>query len=413
MSPRPLSLFEGHGIEIEAMVVDAETLDVRSLVDEVLRAANGGGGWVEDFDDGPIGWSNELVSHVVEFKTSGPVASLAGLAERFRASMDRFRALLREHGARLMPGGMHPWMDPARETRLWPHEHGPVYRAYDALFDCRRHGWANLQSVHLNLPFADDDEFGRLMAACRLVLPLVPALAASSPVVEGRVTGMLDARLDHYRHNAERVPEMAGAVVPEAIYDPQHYRAEVLGALDRSLGSIGAPEVLRGQEWTNARGVIARFDRMALEIRLIDSQECTPADLAVAAAVTGVVRGLVEERWSSRADQQAYPSDELAKLLWHAAEHGPGAPLEDRGYARLLGLEGKARASLGAAWRQLAETSFAGPPELEPPLQLILSSGTLAERVLASLGPRFGRDDLRRVYGTLCDCLDTGTPFVA
>ena len=54
---------------------------------------------------------------------------------------------------------MHPWMDP-RAASLWPHEYGEVYAAYDRIFDCRRHGWANLQSVHLNLPFADEREFG-------------------------------------------------------------------------------------------------------------------------------------------------------------------------------------------------------------------------------------------------------------
>ena len=36
----------------------------------------------------------------------------------------------------------------------------------------------------LNLPFSSDEEFGRLHAAIRLLLPLLPALAASSPLVE-------------------------------------------------------------------------------------------------------------------------------------------------------------------------------------------------------------------------------------
>ena len=36
-------------------------------------------------------------------------------------------------GARLMPGAMHPWMDPHRETELWPHENTEVYRAFDTV----------------------------------------------------------------------------------------------------------------------------------------------------------------------------------------------------------------------------------------------------------------------------------------
>lgn len=412
MTARPLSLFEGYGIEIEVVVVDAATLSVRPLVDELLRQAAGGGEWVEDFDDGEIGWSNELVTHVVELKTNGPAPSYAGLAESFRASLGRMNAMLeKDWGARLMPTGMHPWMDPRSETRLWPHEHGPVYRAYDALFDCRRHGWANLQSVHLNLPFANEEEFGRLMAAARLVLPLVPALAASSPIVEGRATGWLDNRLLHYRDNAARLRAMTGDVIPEPVYDPEEYREQVLGVLYRELELAGADPVLHAQEWTNARGVIARFDRMALEIRLIDSQECSAADLAVCAAVSGVVRALVEERWSAFAEQARFPTAELAGLLAAAMREGPHAALANSAYAGLLGAADPVPASLGGLWRQLAEGAFDGPAELEAPLQLILGGGTLAERILRALGPDFGHEELRSVYLRLCDCLAAGSSF--
>lgn len=411
MTERPLSLFEGYGIEIEHVVVDAESLDVKPVVDELLRAAAGGEEWVEDFDDGPIGWSNELVAHVVELKTNGPAPSLEGVAEAFRASVHRMNAHLAEGwGARLLPSGMHPWMDPARETRLWPHEHGPVYAEYDRLFDCRRHGWANLQSVHLNLPFADDREFGALLAACRLMLPLVPALAASSPVAEGRATGLLDTRLDVYRSNAQRVPSMAGDVIPEAIFDPDEYRETIFGAIDRELEAAGASEALLGQPFTNARGVIARFDRMALEVRLIDAQECARADLAIAAAVTGVVRALVEERHASQAAQRAADGAMLSALLHEGTRRGPAAELP-ASYRELLGLPPGAR-TLGDAWRGLVETTFAGPAELEPALEVVLREGTLAERILAALGRGFDRPRLREVYNELCECLADGRSFL-
>jgi len=47
-------------------------------------------------------------------------------------------------------------MDPNREMVIWPHDYSVVYEAFNRIFDCRGHGWANLQAVHLNLPFADD-----------------------------------------------------------------------------------------------------------------------------------------------------------------------------------------------------------------------------------------------------------------
>ena len=79
-----------------------------------------------------------------------------------------------------------------------------IYQTYDRIFGCKAHGWANLQSMHLNLPFADDAEFARLHAAIRLVLPIIPALAASSPIADGRPTGFMDIRMEAYRtHSGE------------------------------------------------------------------------------------------------------------------------------------------------------------------------------------------------------------------
>jgi len=411
VTAKTLSLFEGYGIEIESTVVDAETLEVRPIVDELLREASGGDAWIEDLEDGAIGWSNELVSHVIELKTNGPASSYAGLAEHFRASTGRLNSLLKKGwNARLMPSGMHPWMDPKSETRIWPHESSPVYHAYDRLFDCRRHGWANVQSVHLNLPFADEHEFARLMAATRLVLPLIPALAASSPVVDGRSTGTLDNRLAFYRTNSERVRSMTADVIPEPVFGIAEYHEQVLGAVDRELGTIGADAMLRGQEWTNARGAIARFDRSAIEIRLIDAQECAAADLAVAAAVSGLVRALVEERWCSFESQCAWDTGPLLALLAETIQAGPSAEIASADYLRAFGVDASGLPA-GQLWNALAESAFDGPSELESPLERILRGGTLAQRILSALGDDFDRARLRSVYSTLCDCLADGTSF--
>jgi len=416
LTAKTLSLFEGYGIEIESCVVDMDTLEIRPVVDELLREASGTDDWVEDIDDGAIGWSNELVTHVIELKTNGPAPSFTDLAANFRASVGRLNTLLAEHWhARLMPTAMHPWMNPERETRLWPHSNGPIYQAYDQLFDCRRHGWANVQSVHLNLPFADEHEFARLMAAARLVLPLIPALAASSPVVEGRATGMLDTRLDFYRTNSARVRSMTGDVIPEPIYGFAEYRDQVLGAVDRELGELDADEALRGQEWTNARGAITRFDRMAIEIRLIDAQECSAADLAVACAVSRLVQALVAERWSSLPSQQACPTEVLVEHLMRATREGPLAQVSDPAYAALFGVGATSAPTLGDLWRRITHETWAGPAELEGPLEVIQHDGTLAQRILAALGPSPGPDieraRLRSVYGELCECLASGRPF--
>ncbi|MBE0567552.1 MAG: glutamate--cysteine ligase, partial [Krumholzibacteria bacterium] len=368
---RPLHLFAGFGVELEYMIVDAQTLDVRPLADRVLVDARGR--VQDDLEHGALGWSNELVMHVIELKTNGPAPGLAGLAARFAEGVAQVEERLAPLGARLLGTAMHPWMDPHAETVLWPHGSSTIYRTYDRIFDCRGHGWSNLQSVHLNLPFADDGEFARLHAAVRLVLPLLPGLAASSPLVEGRTTGLADNRLDFYRRNQRRVPELAGRIVPERVYSRADYEREILERSYRAIAPHDPDGVLQ-HEWLNSRGAIARFDRGAIEIRLLDLQECPLADLAVAALVVAVIRALCEERWVPLARQQALDVDPLAELLLVGIGSAERAEVTDPGHLACLGLD--APTEVGAVWRALRDRVGQDlPPECQGPLDRILGAG--------------------------------------
>jgi glutamate---cysteine ligase / carboxylate-amine ligase len=403
-----LGLFEGYGVELEYMIVDERSLDVRPVADALIRAAAGSA--QSEIERGDLAWSNELALHLIEFKTNGPAASLRGLAAAFQGSVGEANALLGPLGARLMPTAMHPWMDPDAELVLWPHEYGAVYRAFDRIFGCRGHGWANLQSTHLNLPFADDAEFGRLHAALRLVLPILPALAASSPVVEGRATGVLDSRLDFYRRNAERIPSVTAAVVPEPVFTRQEYERCVLERIYADLAPHD-PEGVLHHEWVNARGAIARFDRGSIEIRVLDVQECPSADLAIAAATIAVVRALVEGRLASEADQRRYPTEPLAELLRETGARGERAQVCDAGYLELLGAGALGPLPARDLWRHLIETTLAREPgadEWLPALSVLLEEGCLARRILRRLGEDPSRERQREVYAELCACLAQG-----
>src|SRR5690606_38442908 len=134
---------------------------------------------------------------------------------------------LESDGLRLMPTAMHPWMDPG-EVRLWPHGTRVIYETFDRIFSCKGHGWANLQSAHLNLPFAGDEEFRRLHAAIRLLLSVLQGLAASSPAVGGLLTGIADNRLVAYRGNCARIPSITEHVVPDTIRSIDEYHEHVL-----------------------------------------------------------------------------------------------------------------------------------------------------------------------------------------
>ncbi len=402
----PLGLFEGYGVELEYMIVDAHSLDVRPIADRLIEAEYGA---IEDeIERGDFAWSNELARHVIELKTNGPVARLAGVAEGFDAEVARIDARLEPLDARLLPGAMHPWMDPAREFDLWPHGSREIYEAFHRIFDCTGHGWANLQSAHLNLPFADDEQFGRLHAAARALLPLLPALAASSPFAEGRHAGLLDARVDVYRYNARRVPSVTGEVIPEPVFTRADYQ-RLLEGLYADLAPLDPDGTLR-HEWVNARGAIARFDRMALEIRLLDVQECPRADLAIASLVSRVLRALCDPAPAHQARLRALSTGALSALLTRTTACAEDAAIDDGALLTALGLDTKP-CRAGDVWSALAARHAGGGSEdawAAPALDVILGEGPLARRLLARVGEHPSREALVRLYRELANCLHDG-----
>ena len=365
---------------------------------------------------GELAWSNELVLHVIELKTNGPAQALAPLAGFFARDVARINELLADRGARLMPTAMHPLMDPVKETHLWPHEYSEVYEAFDRIFSCQGHGWSNLQSVHINLPFSGDDEFGRLHAAIRLVLPILPMLAASSPIVEGRETGLCDSRLDYYQNNCRRVPSVTGHVIPEPAWTRADYKRGILDAIGRDIKPYDRDGVLEA-EWVNARGAIARFVRDSIEIRVLDVQECPLADLALVAAVVGLVRGLAEERWAPRALQRSFEVERLEGIFLAGMRHGGAAEVVDGEYLTALGVDGVGRLTGSELWQRLvdhlsSEGLLADEPGCRAPLEVMTRQGTLAERILRACGPDPGRERILQVYARLCDCLAEGRLFL-
>jgi len=404
-------LFERVGVELEYMLVRRDTLAVLPAADRVLRAAAGHD--AADVEVGTLTWSNELVLHLIELKTTEPAIGLDGLSPSFQDDVRRVNTLLEPLGGQLMPGGMHPWMDPHTEARLWPHAGAEIYAAFHRIFDCRSHGWANLQASHLNLPFYDDEEFGRLHAAIRLLLPILPALTASSPVADGHITGVLDTRLEVYRSNARKVPAITGDVIPEPVYTRREYEEHILARIYRDLGAHDPEGILR-YEWANARGAIARFDRNTIEIRLLDIQECPQADLAVLSLVVAVLRHMVAQRWTSCSEQSRWEVAPLARILLDTIVTADQTVLTDTDYLRQLGLERVKRCTAGDVWQHLYEsvlTPAERNSEFLAPLRTILKDGCLARRLVRALGPEPDRAQMAATYRDLCACLAEGRMF--
>lgn len=403
----PLHLFEAFGVELEYMIVDATTGSVRPIADEVLRDVAGHIESEVDVDE-HVSWSNELALHVIELKTNGPAPSLEGLGDRFQEHVGRINALLAPRHARLMPTAMHPWMDPATEMRLWPHEFSPIYDTYNRIFGCTGHGWTNLQSTHINLPFDGDDELGRLHAAIRLVLPILPALAASSPIMEMRVNDLLDNRLVVYRGNAASIPSITGDVIPEPVYTRADYEREIFERMYRDIAPHDPAGTLQ-HEWLNSRGAIVRFDRGAIEIRVLDVQESPRADLAIAAGIVATLEALVQERWVDVAHQKAWAVAPLDAIYSAATREADELLITDRAYLDALGVPGTGALRAGDVWAHLVDTVV--EESWREPLDLIVREGVLARRILRAVGNDTSPSRIREVYGELSDVLAAGGLF--
>jgi gamma-glutamyl:cysteine ligase YbdK (ATP-grasp superfamily) len=404
-----LHLFEGFGVELEYMVVDRESLGVRPIADSLFLDFSGT--QVSDVDNGSIAWSNELTAHVVEVKTNGPTADLAEAARDFHSNIELINRILGRHGAMLLPSAAHPWMNPQHEMVLWPHDAHEIYDLYNTIFDCRGHGWANLQSAHLNLPFAGDEEFFRLHTAIRLLLPLMPALTASSPILDEAATGWLDSRLNVYLHNQDRLPALTGRLIPEQVESEREYEERIFAPIMAAIAPFD-PQGIMDKYFLNARGAIARFDRGAIEIRILDVQECPLADCSIARLIIETLRGLAAGDRSESAMQGRVETEMLRELFLRVIKDGGLAVVEDSFYLRLLGLPGKAM-RVSEIWQSLYgrySGTFDAP--MRESLSLILNQGCLAARIIGGLRGDFRRENLREVYRQLALSLQDNRLFL-
>jgi len=402
-------LFEVTGIELEYMVVDRDTLKVLPIVDKLFEDVTGK--ISSDVERGDVEWSNELVSHVVELKTAKPTKKIPSFRKKFSSEVKAINAVLAKRNAMLLPTAAHPFMDPFTETVIWPHEYNEVYALYNRIFDCRGHGWSNLQSTHLNLPFANDDEFSKLHAAIRLLLPIIPALSASSPILDGKATGFLDSRMEAYLHHQEKLPELMGSLIPEAVFSQEDYYREIFSPIAKAMAPFDTEHVM-DHHFANSRGAIARFDRGAIEIRVIDIQECPSADLAIAEFIVTTLKALANGRWVSPYVQRAWNENDLLPLFLQVIKDAGNAVIANRDYLLMFGLMKQEQMSAQKLWQHLFVELYGDLSEgCRQHIAHILEHGCLAARILKQTGKKPSLEKIRAVYTQLAACLEADRAF--
>ncbi len=406
-----LHLFQGYGVELEYMIVDRDTLEVKSISDELLK--NQLDEYGSDFENGLVTWSNELVLHVIELKSTKPELDFEALRLSFHENVKLINNILSEWNAMLLPTAAHPFMNPIKETKLWPHDNNEVYAIYNKIFDCSGHGWSNLQSTHLNLPFANEEEFVKLHSAIRLILPLLPALCASSPILDGKSSGYLDTRLTFYKTNQARIPSITGHVIPESIHSENDYHQLIFEKIKKDIALFDSYNVL-DPIWVNSRGAITRFDRGSIEIRIMDVQECPSADLAIITLVNETLKALVKEQFIRHKAQLRWETKPLVELLDKTILTGARANFENSDYLKIFGIK-KESASAKEIWQTIIKHHLKSNSEtlkrFMPELNIILDEGTLSDRILKSLDGNFSTENLQKVYKRLAFCLAENKMF--
>jgi gamma-glutamyl:cysteine ligase YbdK (ATP-grasp superfamily) len=241
-------------------------------------------------------FGKELQLHVMEIKPNMPFRSPENFDETMhKAVLTLLDFLESKYKARLLGCGMHPLLR-LEETGVWPHRHRQIYEAYSKAFSLKRHGWLNIQSFQLNLPYSKEEDGILLHNLLANICAYLPAIASSSPVYEGKLGENVDNRLLFYMLSQREVPSVTGDVVPEYVSSFKQYEEEIIEKYSLDLANAGVKKHLLYKDWVNSRGVIFRFDRRAVEIRVMDEQECVKSDVALSCFIRAIMRGLIQEK---------------------------------------------------------------------------------------------------------------------
>ncbi len=405
MQPPYLPALSAASLDLELVLVRTDSLEPAASADLVLQDACGGA--LSSIQMGTTEWRRRPAIDELTVAMLRPLSSFEGQTAVLDASLQILTGMIQPHGFRPLGGGGHPWFDSRQHfgaSRGRPGD--PLVQTLDALDRPGLPGWADTRAATLSFPFLDDEDFRPLYAALRLIVPILPALAAASPYRDGRRGDTLDERIAAAQARAVAIPALGGTWYPEATVGVHAYRDAVLEPLRSKLAPLD-PEGRLSIDDLNARGAVARFGPRILQLRAADMQECPAQDVAIAAIVLELARALVRGDWLAPDEQMVVASQTLATLGNRILREGPQASLGDA--AALYGVADGSTA--GEMWSHLG-TRFDLSVATRSSLDLICREGTLAARMLRKAGNAPDRDALRRLVEALADCMASGAPFV-
>jgi gamma-glutamyl:cysteine ligase YbdK (ATP-grasp superfamily) len=387
------------GPEHEFSIVNEE-LKALPIADKVIKAFCGK--TVNFVEQPTFTFGKELQLHVMEIKANSPFKSPMMFEETMQKAVATLLDFLeKKFHARLLGTGMHPLLR-LGETSVWPHRHRKIYQEYANVFDLKQHGWLNIQSYHLNLPYPNEKSGIQLHNALAMLCAYLPAISASSPLYEGELGLNVDNRLSFYRLNQKEVPSITGDVVPEYAASFEQYRKEVIGQYSQDLAEAGAGKTLLFKEWVNSRGIIFRFDRAALEVRVMDEQECVKSDVALSCFIRAALRGLLAD------PVEMLPHDLLVSDF--------NAVITNGLQAKTRHPEGKTARHVCQYFYDLAsKNAEASEKKYMWIVKKRIDEGNLSELIRGKILDKSQKTDfveaVLSVYSTLTDCLAENQPY--
>ncbi|MBO9533496.1 MAG: YbdK family carboxylate-amine ligase [Solirubrobacteraceae bacterium] len=250
------------GLEEEFALLDTTTLDMVPRFEALTEAA--------DTEDPALRAqiTGELISSELEI-ISGRGDDIAHAIELQREHRRRLVDHVRRHDTALAAIGTHPWAD-YREQHNIDTEH--YRRVVDGLgYVARRN---NTFSLHVHVGVQGADRAVQVCDRLRPVLPLLLALSASSPLLEGWNTNLHSARTLTFTRTFPRCG------VPDAFGSWASYR-DYLETLIK-VGSI----VEATQVWWSIR---PHLRHGTVEVRIADAQPDAARAEALAALITACV----------------------------------------------------------------------------------------------------------------------------
>jgi carboxylate-amine ligase len=250
------------GLEEEFSVLDPATLDLLPRFEQLREAARS--------EDPPLyaGITGELISSEIEI-VSGAGRDLHDALARQRERRRGLFALVERHGVALAATGTHPWAD-YRQQQIIDTEH---YRRVAAglQYVARRN---NTFSLHAHVGVRDLDRAVRVCDRLRPVLPLLLAVSANSPYLDGCDSGLHSARTQSFTRSFPRCG------VPDAFGGWAAYRQYI----ELLIGTRSIVEFT--QVWWSVR---PHFAFGTVEVRICDAQSTASESEALAALIVACV----------------------------------------------------------------------------------------------------------------------------